>query len=367
MDQQGTPAQQAANDHERGLPVNVPGLRNLTCASLAAQALALPAEAADCATRLPLDMREGHPKDVPAQPIASLYSQTFREMSLRGPGFSTTVEANLGTVLPQRWQPQASMNENTLDSGWRSGGRKPSLTEVAYERIEELFVKMRLRPGASVRMQDLQELVGLGRTPVHLAVRRLAAETLLEIRPRDGLTISTIDLARERRLARLRRDIDRFVVEEAARNETGNHRSRLTYLRRKVEEARSGLTVETFNRFDRTFDLLLIDATGERFLARTFRPLHAFARRIGFLHLTWLSGNAGLAETVDRHFDLLDAIVAGNVTKARKASDALVDFSISLIGGIAGNIDPTLLDASLADPERWVPPDPVPDDPDAAA
>lgn len=259
------------------------------------------------------------------------------------------------------------MDETTIDFEWRWGGRKASLTDLAYERIEELFVAMHLPPGAFIRMQDLQNLVGLGRTPVHLAVRRLAAETLLEIRPRDGLTVSTIDLARERRLARLRRDIDRFVVEEAARNKTGNHRSRLVFLRHRLDNARAGLTVETFNRFDRSFDLLLIEATGERFLERTYRPLHAFARRMGFLNLTRLSGGAGLDQTVDRHFDLLDAIVAGSVAKARKASDALVDFSISLIDGIAGNVDPTLLDASLVDPQRWAPPETVPERPDAAA
>lgn len=259
------------------------------------------------------------------------------------------------------------MDETTIDFEWRWGGRKASLTDLAYERIEELFVALRLPPGAFIRMQDLQDLVGLGRTPVHMAVRRLAAETLLEIRPRDGLTVSTIDLARERRLARLRRDIDRFVVEEAARHKTGNHRFRLVFLRQRLESARAGLTVETFNRFDRSFDLLLIEATGERFLERTYRPLHAFARRMGFLNLTRLSGSAGLDQTVDRHFDLLDAIVAGNVAKARKASDALVDFSISLIDGIAGNVDPTLLDASLVDPHGWAPPETVPERPDAAA
>jgi DNA-binding GntR family transcriptional regulator len=192
---------------------------------------------------------------------------------------------------------------------------------------------------------------------VHLAVRRLAAETLLEIRPRDGLTVATVDLVRERRLARLRRDIDRFVVETAARNENRNHRSRLTYLRRQLETPSDELTVDSFNKFDRAFDLLLIDATGERFLERTFRPLHAFARRIGFLNLTHISGAAGLEETVRLHLDILDAIVAGNAAKARKASDALVDFSVSLLDGIEGNIDPALLDASLADAEPWIPPD----------
>lgn len=54
------------------------------------------------------------------------------------------------------------------------------LTGMAYERIEELFISLQLKPGMSLRTQDLQDLTGLGRTPVHQAVRRLAAETLFE-------------------------------------------------------------------------------------------------------------------------------------------------------------------------------------------
>lgn len=254
------------------------------------------------------------------------------------------------------------MNENVFDVEWRSGGSKPSLADLAYDRIEELFVTMRLRPGSSIRMQDLQDQIGLGRTPVHMAARRLAAETLLSIRPRDGLTVTTIDLTRERRLARLRRDIDRFVVEEAARNEGGPHRQRLAFLRQRIVEARDTLTVESFNRFDRIFDLILIEATGERFLERSVRPLHAFARRIGYLNLSRLSGETGLGETVERHLELLDAVVVADVARAQAASDALVDFSMSLIDGIGGNVDPVLLDASLEEQRSWTPPG-APSDP----
>jgi len=240
------------------------------------------------------------------------------------------------------------VNEIAFDVQWRPEGSRASLADIAYERIEELFVMLRLQPGASLRMQDVQTLVGLGRTPVHLALRRLAAETLFQIRPRDGLSVATIDLSRERRLARLRHDLDRFVVEEATKKATSNHRSRLGYLRRKVTESRDSLTLEDFNRFDRSFDLLLMDAAGERFLERALRPLHAFARRTGYLNLSRVSGQAGLDVTIDRHLELLDAVVAGQVREAKAASDALVEFSISLIDGLEETVDPGLLDARFS-------------------
>ncbi len=76
-------------------------------------------------------------------------------------------------------------------------------------------------------MNDLTALTGLGRTPVHHAVNRLAADTLILIRPRHGLQIAPIDLARERTLLQLRRDLERFVVRLAADRAGPGHRNQI--------------------------------------------------------------------------------------------------------------------------------------------
>ncbi len=232
--------------------------------------------------------------------------------------------------------------------------RSIDLTTRAYERIEELFVAMRLSPGSYLRTQDLQAMVGLGRTPVHQAVRRLAAETLIEVRPRNGLRIAPIDLSRERHLSILRRDLNRFVTEAAIRNMNANDRSRLVYLRRRLASEAATLTVDDFNAIDKALDNLLIQASGERFLERALRPLHAIARRIGYLHLTQISGQKGLDTTIARHLDIMDSILQKDEATARQASDDLVTFSIGLIDELAETIDPRFLDTSFDAPGRDV-------------
>lgn len=232
------------------------------------------------------------------------------------------------------------------------GERGQDLTTLAYERIEELFVAMRIAPGAYLRTQDLQTRTGLGRTPVHQAVRRLAAETLLDVRPRNGLRVAPIDLSRERRLAEVRRDLNRFVTEASIHNMTSNDRVRLLHLKRRLQAGADTMTVDAFNEIDKAFDTLLIHASGERFLERALRPLHAFARRIGYLHLSRISGAAGLARTIERHFAIMDAVLAGNAAAARATSDELVVFGISMIDELEEAIDPSLLDVSFAAPEE---------------
>ncbi|MFK0278673.1 GntR family transcriptional regulator [Ensifer sp. NPDC090286] len=222
------------------------------------------------------------------------------------------------------------------------------LTTVAYERIEELFVAMRIAPGEEIRTQDLQVMVDLGRTPVHQAVRRLAAETLLEIRPRNGLRVAPIDLSREKRLAELRRDLNRFVTSTAIRNITANDRAALHYLRRKLAAELDALSLDAFNAIDKSFDRLVIRASGERFLDRVLSPLHAIARRIGFLHINQISGREGILGSAERHLAIMDFMLAGSEEKACAASDELVAYGIAMLQQLEKEIDPALLDVRFS-------------------
>lgn len=220
-----------------------------------------------------------------------------------------------------------------------------SLAVVAYERIEDLIVHCELRPGADIRVQDLQDLIGIGRTPVHQAVRRLAAETLIQIRPRDGLRISPIDLGRDRRLLQLRRDMDRFSVQLAAEKLNANQRNRLMRLDRSISERRSAMDVHEFNGYDRELDAIILDAADEPFLERTLRPLHTIFRRTGHVYLVELGGEDGLQQTIACHIDLLHAVLEQNAVEASRASDRLISFADSMFGRLEREIDPKLIDA----------------------
>ncbi len=220
-----------------------------------------------------------------------------------------------------------------------------SLAVVAYDRIEDLIVHCRVAPGASMTTSALQDLVQLGRTPVHQAVRRLAAETLIRIRPRDGLQISPIDLQRDRRLLQLRREMDRFVAELATEKLDANQRNRLLRLGAVFRERRRAMDVAEFNTYDRQLDAILLDAAAEPFLDRTLRPLHTIFRRVGHVHLTHLGGATGLSRTIDRHLALVVAVVDRNTRGAKVASDALIDFVQANFDSLEGAIDPALLDA----------------------
>ena len=68
-----------------------------------------------------------------------------------------------------------------------------SLTMLAYEKLEELIVTLKLKPGSTHSENNLQQLIGIGRTPVREALQRLSREGLVEILPRKGIKITQVD------------------------------------------------------------------------------------------------------------------------------------------------------------------------------
>ncbi len=230
---------------------------------------------------------------------------------------------------------------------------RTNLADLAYGRLEELIVTCALRPGRFLSIQDLQAQTGVGRTPIHQAVSRLAADTLIIIRPRHGLQISTVDLARERTLLQLRREMERFVVRLATERSTDSHRNQMRHISRALRGKAALLSVGEFNLLDRRIDQLFITASGEPFLEHTLRPLHTISRRIGWIYHSWVRPDEGLTRTLECHLAILDAVVAKRVKDAVAASDRLVAFSDSMFDVLDRGIDPALFDCNLAEPEPY--------------
>lgn len=227
------------------------------------------------------------------------------------------------------------------------GRNRRNLFELAYEQLEELIVTCRLKPGAYHAISDLQDILQVGRTPTHQAVSRLATDTLIIIRARQGLQIAPVNLARERMLLRLRRDMEAFVIRLAVERAGPTHRNRILHIARILRERGSRMTLAEFNQFDRQIDHLIATAAGEPFLEHTLRPLHTISRRIGWIYHSWMGGKSGLDGTVGGHLEILEAMAAGQSEAAVAATGRLLDFADSMFSTLETGISPVLLDSSL--------------------
>jgi len=238
-------------------------------------------------------------------------------------------------------------------SGLPSPASKPvrtnrtNLSDLAYGRLEELIVTCVLPPGLFLSIQDLQDQTGVGRTPIHQAVSRLASDTLIVVRPRHGLQVAPIDLSRERTLLGLRRDMERFVVRLATERAGASHRNQFLHIAGTLRGRAGQMTIGEFNQLDRQIDGLLISAAGEAFLEATLRPLHTIFRRIGWIYHSRVRPDESLGGTLEGHLAIVEAVAAGRVADAVIASDSLIAFVDSMFDVLGRGNDPALFDCNL--------------------
>jgi DNA-binding GntR family transcriptional regulator len=188
----------------------------------------------------------------------------------------------------------------------------PTLAVQAYQRLEELIVTARLKPGAVVSEASLARQLGIGRMPIREAIKRLDAEGLLVVLPQRGVLVSPIDAGQFRLQLETRRPIDRLMAESAARRATRSERAEFRRLAEEIVAAAARDDV----------DELVAVACRNPFTARAAAQLHAHSRR--FWHA--YRDQEDLPASAGRHAGLMRAIADGGADAAAAASDRLIDY-----------------------------------------
>ena len=92
-----------------------------------------------------------------------------------------------------------------------------SLSDQAYEQLEELIATMKLAPGTPVSESQLSTMLGIGRTPIREAIQRLSHEHLVSIMPKRGIFISDLNPQKQLRVLETRRELERLICKKSAK------------------------------------------------------------------------------------------------------------------------------------------------------
>lgn len=86
--------------------------------------------------------------------------------------------------------------------------------EVAYANLREAILTTRLLPGTPISENDLSAAIGVSRTPIREAIRRLVEDRLVEVTPHLGTIVSRIDTRRVQQAVFVRRVVECEVLEK---------------------------------------------------------------------------------------------------------------------------------------------------------
>ena len=67
-----------------------------------------------------------------------------------------------------------------------------TLSEKAYEVIREAIILNRIRPGETLAEEPLAERLGISRTPIKAALRRMVFERIAEVNEKNSIVVSDV-------------------------------------------------------------------------------------------------------------------------------------------------------------------------------
>jgi DNA-binding GntR family transcriptional regulator len=196
-----------------------------------------------------------------------------------------------------------------------------ALADRAYYAIRELIVSLDLRPGSVVNERELMERLDLGRTPIREAVRRLAQEQLVEVFPRRGTFVTTVEIRDLASICDVRSALESHAARIAAERASDADREELVAL---IAELDTGAHYDdrALMAFDERIHHAVYRATHNQFLVATLEEYYLLALRIWFLAL---EQPRELEQAVLQHRALLEAIVARDGAEAERIMQAHVD------------------------------------------
>jgi DNA-binding GntR family transcriptional regulator len=188
-----------------------------------------------------------------------------------------------------------------------------SVVDQVYGVIRERILSGDLPRGARVHQEDVAADLGVSRTPVREALRRLAAEGLIEMRTNRGARVTDLGPDDMRMPYEARLVVEPGAARLAAQSEHAEARVRM---RRAVDEQRRAIPdVPGTFAANREFHIALAAASGNAFLLQFIE--HLWVARIGeAIYEHQAESPERMSLDADEHEAILDAIEAGDARRA---------------------------------------------------
>jgi DNA-binding GntR family transcriptional regulator len=203
-------------------------------------------------------------------------------------------------------------------------GESSSLGDRVYRALRDEIVFLELPPGAPVREVDVAKRLGVGRTPVREALQRLAMNYLVELLPGRGAFVAPISLPDLVKISEIRLNLEGFAAASAAERATPAEREALRNLRDEIRRVTEDTPRATLIRLDQDVHHAIYNATHNAFLEDCLNRYLNLTLRAWVLVLDSVGV---VAEMVDEHASLLDAVIEGDAQKASGlAREHITDF-----------------------------------------
>jgi DNA-binding GntR family transcriptional regulator len=188
------------------------------------------------------------------------------------------------------------------------------IAERAYIELRDRIVTLRLAPGTLLREDELMRELGIGRTPLREAIKRLALENLVVVQPRSGTFVTSVDAADIIHISEVRADLEAQAAELAAQRMDGLTRERAEALLEEVRALEGAADPDALMNLDESIHELIWEGSRNPYLVETLERYFVLSLRIWYVVLDRVPG---LGAAVFDQARLLEAVLARDHVQAR--------------------------------------------------
>lgn len=183
------------------------------------------------------------------------------------------------------------------------------LADQAHSELRRLILAGDLALGQAVAEDTLAARLGISRTPVREALRRLAEEGLIEAGGRARVRVAGMDDETARGIAEVRGELDALAAALCARRRDPALSERLAAMATEIERRHAANDLAGAFAADGAFHLALAEASGNSELLAHLRRLDG---RVQLLRLHRCHDMAKIRRDVATHHRLVALVAAGD-------------------------------------------------------
>ncbi|MGB7317673.1 MAG: GntR family transcriptional regulator [Planktotalea sp.] len=203
------------------------------------------------------------------------------------------------------------------------GLQEMSQGDAAYLKLHSAILAGQFQPGDRLREIEVAERLGLSRTPVREALRKLESDGIVEHRPRIGAVIRRLTQPEVVELYEMRLVLERTAAQMAAKHASSAEIDTLEDLNQQIGAAKDDAIAASA--LNQKFHRCIYLATRNRFLLDAARALNNALMLLG---PTTLADEARIKTVHEQHRDIIAAIRNKDVDAAGDAAELHLQTSL---------------------------------------
>ena len=196
------------------------------------------------------------------------------------------------------------------------------LRDVVFKTLRQAILKGELEPGERLMEIQLAERLGVSRTPIREAIRKLELEGLVLMIPRKGAEVAKISESNLRDVLEVRRSLEELAIDLACQRITEEELDELNKAEVDFKAAIENGDAMQIAQTDESFHEIIYNSTKNQKLVQILNNLREQMYRY---RLEYIKDEDKRQVLLVEHEHILNALKNRNIAEAKKAAREHID------------------------------------------